>query len=317
MNSFKFFNVGESLGAFRLDRSHGVWGRIGDTAPMVPIEVRTSRETYTFRCVRHPVMLPLLVAYLTQTSHMVRGRGFGSQTLGVAVTVRYAGGYEATIEGAYTEANAVELAAGLAGAVVAYLENSPFEVPPIEGIEVVLTSREAIQRTEILDAVPARSTVRPGESLEVRLRLRPYRGAEESTSIRVDVPAELPEGAVDLIVADGGAWTEYDFRMRPFRPASFADETRLVDRIRPSTSVVVALERRDAGAALSGGTVSMPPSVLLAMRAGLGTNLEATSHRIVSQTWSQMSAPMVGARRIPLKVRRDGVVNGSSAMEAR
>jgi len=317
LNSFKFFNVGQTVGAFRMDRAHGVWGRLGETAPMVPLEVVTAGESYSFRCVHHPVMLPLLVSYLTQASHSVRGRSFGAQTLVITASVRYSGGHEATIEGTYSEANAVELAAGLAGALVAYLENSSFDIPRIEGVRIEMRSQGSIERTEILDAVPVRATVRPGETLEVRLRLRPYRGAEESRSIMVDVPRELPAGRVDLIVADGGSWTEYDFRMRPPSPASFADELRLIDRIRPASEVVVALERRDAGAALSGGTVAMPPSVLLAMRAGLGPNLEATSHRVVSSTWTQMSAPTVGARRIPLKVRRDGVATESSAMETR
>ncbi len=89
--------------------------------------------------------------------------------------------------------------------------------------------------------------VRPGDELAVNFRLRHHRGAEEIYTVKVRVPEGMPEGRLDLVGADGAAWTAYDLQMRPLRPASFADEVRLVNSLDGATSLVAVLERRDVG----------------------------------------------------------------------
>jgi hypothetical protein len=305
-SSFKFFAVGEILGAFGVDRMHGVWGKLGDQVPMVPIEVEAGAETYSFRCVRHPVLFPLLVGYLTLGSHAAHGRTFGDQTVTVHVELSYQGAQTAVAEEVFSSADASALASEFVSAVVAYLENSPFDVPELESVRVRVQAAEELQWAEIVDAVPDRLMVRPGESLGVRLRMRPYRGQEVVRHFSIEVPEEAREGALDLIVADGSSWDAYDLQIRPSRPGSFADELRLLGRLVPSNRVVLAFERSDTGVALQGGNLQVPPSVLLTLRSGLGTNVAVTAHQVVRRTIDTLPFPVLGASRIPLRVRLDG-----------
>jgi hypothetical protein len=303
MNSFKFFTIGEPIGAIVADLRDGIFGRLGAEAPMVPITVMVNDHRYTFRSVRHPVMTPLLSGYLAQASQGVSGRSFGDQTVAVQVTVSYPGNQMATVSATVAGPQASAEASAFTTAVVAYLEGSPFEGPEIESIAISLETVERIEAATILDIVPERRVVHPGDELAVHFRLRPHRGAEEIHTLKVRIPEGMPEGRVDLVGADGAAWTAYDLQMRPLRPASFADEVRLVNSLEPSTSLVAVLERRDVGVAVAGGTVSAPPSVVIQMQTALGPNLDTVAYSVVAKAEVKMLFPISGAQRIPLTVR--------------
>ena len=303
MSSFKFFTVGEPIGAIVADRRDGILGRLGAEAPMVPISVTVNDHSYSYRSVRHPVLLPLLTGYLSQASQDVGGRSFGDQTVAVQVSVSYPGDQTATVSATVASPQASAEASAFATAVVAYLEGSTFEGPEIESVAISLETVERLETATILDIGPERRVVRPGDELAVHFRLRPHRGVEEIHTLKVRIPEGMPEGRIDLVGADGAAWTAYDLQMRPLRPASFADEVRLVNSLEPSTSLVVVLERRDVGVAVAGGTVSAPPSIVIQMQSALGPNLDTVAYSVVAKTEAMMPFPISGAQRIPLTVR--------------
>ena len=303
MSSFKFFTVGEPIGAIVADRRDGVLGRLGIEAPMVPISVTVNDHTYSFRSVRHPSLMPLLTGYLSYASQGVRGRSFGYQTVAVRVSVRYPGLETATASATFSGVQAPAETSAFATAVVAYLEGSDFEGPEIESLDISLETVEALEAATIIDIVPERRVVRPGEELAVRFRLRPHRGAEQTRTMTVRIPEGLPEGRLDLVGADGAAWTVYDLQMRPMRPANFADEVRLVNSLVPSTTIVAVLERRDVGMVVPGGTVSAPPSIVMQMQSALGPNLDTVAYSVFAKAETEMPFPVSGAQRIPLTVR--------------
>ena len=303
MQSFKFFTVGDRLGSLQADRAHGVWGLIGRPAPMVLIEVAVDGRAYSFRGLRHGIVLPSLVGFLASSSLSARGRDFGDQTVALEISLSYEGGGTATLRETFLGSDAGLQAAGMAAAAVGYLENSPFQPPPLEAVRIDLSSAEALESTTLVSATPARWVVEPGESIPVRLRLRPHRGAEYTQLVEVAIPAGVPEGRLDLIVADGGSWTSYDLTVRPPRAASFGHELAILDRLVSTRQLVLALERREVGVVLPGGTLSVPPSVVVQLRSGLGANLETTERDVVARAEVEMPTAMLGAERLPLTVR--------------
>ncbi len=308
-SSFKFFTAGPDIGALRVDRARGVWGLLGETAPMVPVVVETGAATYRYRVVPDRSLLPLLVAYLTDASIAARGRAFGEQTLGMTVDLAFGDGRSAAFSESLSRPDAPAQVATLAAAVVAYLEASPFERPPLEEIRIAITSREEVRRTVLVEAIPGRTVVRPGEELAVRLRLRRWGRGEVWRTERITVPAGLPAGRLDLVVGDGSAWTQYDLKVRPFRSASFGDDLRLLERLLPASSLVLALERKEPSVVLDGGTVAAPPSMVLALEAGSASQVKTATHRVVSRRVVDLGEPVTGAVRIRLKVRTDGPGN--------
>ena len=303
MNSFKLFTVGEPIGAIVSDRRDGIVARLGAEAPMVPISVTIDGDQYSFRAVRHPVLLPLLAGYLSYATHSIGGRTLGDQTVATRISIRYPQAETAAVSATFSSSQAPAESSAFTTALVAYLEASVFAGPEIEAIEISLDTIERLESATIVDIVPERRVVHPGEELAVHYRFRPYRGPVETRTVRVRVPVGTPEGRLDLVGADGAAWTVYDLQMRPLRPASFADELRLVNSIDPATSIVTVLERPDVGMVVPGGTVSAPPSVVMQMQSALGPNLDTVAYGVVAKTETEMPYPVAGAQRISLTVR--------------
>ncbi len=302
MSSFKFFTVGRPLGAIIADRRSGVLGRIGAVAPTLPITVRVDDRSYSFRLLRHPVLTPLLAGFLTQTSQGVLGRTFGEQTVNTRVELRYRGQKPATVGATFAGTSAPSEAAAFATAVLAYLEGSSYPAPELETVDIAIDTVEDLRAATIIDVVPERRVVHPGDDLAVHFRLRRHRGLEETRTVNVRIPLGIPEGRLDLVGADGAAWTAYDLQMRPFEAASFADELRLVDSLVPSTVLVTVLERQDVGMVMQGGTLSTPPSIVMQTQSALGPNLETVAYSVFEEVETEMPFPVAGAQRIPLTV---------------
>jgi hypothetical protein len=303
MSSFKFFTVGEPIGALVADRAPGIMGRLGQDAPMVPIRVVVNGRAYSYRAVRHPTLLPLLAGYLSHASQGAFGRTFGNQTLSTTVEVRYPGLEPARASAVFAGVQAAAEAAAFATAVVGYFEGSGFAAPEVGSVDISLDTSEEIRTANIVEIVPATRVVRPGEELEVRFRMQRHRGGEEIRTVTLRIPEGVPDGRLDLVGADGAAWTVYDLQMRPFEPSSFADEVRLVNGLVPGNTLVAALERRDLGMVVSGGSLSAPPSLVLQLRSALGPNLETTAYSVFAKTEVEMPYRVTGAQRIPITVR--------------
>jgi len=276
-SSFKFFATGPEIGALEADRSRGIWGRLGEKAAMLSVHVQVDGRDYRYRIVPDRTLAPLLAAYVTQTSE------------------------------SFVRPDAPARAAALTAAVLGYMEASPFPAPPLEKLKISVTTEETVRRTDVIEAVPDRRVVRPGEVLRVRLRLRRFGEEDRWRTEEIRVPPGARPGSIDLVVGDGDAWTLYDLGARPFRPASFQDDLRLLDRYLPSSTLVLALERRDVGVVLDGGTVAVPPSVALALAAGRSGEVKNVSHRVVARRDVDLGEPVSAGFRVRLKVREDGL----------
>jgi len=303
MSSFKFFTVGEPIGALVADRAPGIVGRLGQEAPMVPVRVSVDGRTYSYRAVRHPTLLPLLAGYLSHASQSTFGRTFGNQTLSTRIEVQYPGQETARVSAVFAGIQAPAEAAAFATAVVGYFEGSSFAAPAIESVDISLVTSEDIRTATIIEIVPETRVVRPGQELEVRFRMRRHRGGEEIRTVTLRIPDGIPDGRLDLVGADGAAWTAYDLQMRPFEPSSFADEVRLANSLIPGNTLVAALERQDLGMVVSGGSLSAPPSLVLQLRSALGPNLETTAYSVFAKAEVELPYRVIGAQRIPITVR--------------
>ncbi len=302
-NSFKVFNAGETIGALRSDRRHGVWGMLGPAPDMLPVDIRVGPSSYHFEVLHHRVMTPLLTGILVAGSHQVRGRSFGLQTIDLHLEVGLEGGERIGLDQVFDGADAPRQAAAWTSAVVGYLEASPFASDDIRTLAVTLDSVNGLKRATVVDVTPDRSVVQPGSLLGVRVRLQRPGDEVETVRMEIEIPKEVAEGRLDLVVADGASWTVYDLQARPFRASSFEDEIRLLGRLHSSRDLVAALEVPGAGLVLPGGTVAAPVGTVASLRSGLGSELRTSRYRVTSLTTVDAGGPVVAAVRIRLVVK--------------
>jgi hypothetical protein len=308
-NPFKVFAVGTSFGTLIADRAAGVLARVGEQATGTPVAV-TVRDlggvaSWQFRVAEMPLLQPLLVAYVVSASLTARGAAVGESSVRLALTAHLADGTEVRTSQAARGADALARISAFAGGVVSLLANSAFPHPPVTGVDVVLDRDEEPRGASIVEAVPARTVVSPGERLPVTIRLEPYRAAPEGRRIVITVPRGVSPGQIDLVAADGASWSEYRLRAEAVAPADFADQLTQVGRLESSSTLVVALEARERGVALPGASEpGVPPSWSFTLTNGLGVHaLDRITTNVVAAERVPGPVPLEGLVRVSLTVR--------------
>ncbi|HLE60850.1 MAG TPA: SpoIVB peptidase S55 domain-containing protein [Thermoanaerobaculaceae bacterium] len=306
---FKLFAVGTSFGTVVADRPAGVLARVGEQAAGTPVTVTvrdaTGTATWHFRVAEMPILQPLLVTYLASASLSARGAVTGEASVRLMLTARLADGREVQVRQAARGFDALARMSAFAGGVVGLLANSSFPHPPVSAVEVSLDRDEQPRGATIVEVVPARISVGPGEELPVTVRLQPYQSAREERRVVIRVPQSARPGPLDLVVADGASWSEYRLRAEAVTPADFADQLTQVGQLESSTTLVVALEAREPGVALPGASEpGVPPSWSFTLATGLGARaLSRIPTSVVAAERQPGSFPLEGSIRVSLTVR--------------
>ncbi len=307
-SSFKVFGVGPTFGAFVADRPAGMLAEVGPAPAGLPFTVRVDDaagdKTWSFHIAQVPMLEPLLAAFLANSCMTARGATNGEATVRLRLAVDLADGSSVAVEQATRGVDALARVATFVGAAVAYLENSSFPHPKITAVRADLERRESAVGANVVEAIADRSSVRPGEPVTVTVLLQPDRGQPERRRITLTVPHDQPPGSLDLVVADGAAWSEYRLHAEGLVPARFADEVDQFRMLESSSTLVVALEAKERGVARPGASQpALPPSWSATLAAGLGArNVTRLSTSTLAATRWQAPYPLVGAFRIPLTV---------------
>jgi len=306
---FKVFAVGEPFGTLVADRSAGVVAKVGAAPDGTSMTVRVrdviGDKTWRFAIAEMPILQPLLVTFLTNACLTARGASAGEASVRLALTIHTGDGREIAVHQALRGPDALARLSLFAGTVVSFLANSPFPHPALSGVELILDRDEEPRGASILEAVPARTTVRPGDELTVDVRLQQQERPVEHRLVTIRVPAGASAGPLELIVADGESWSDYRLRAEAIVPADYSDQIDQLRRLGSSTDLVAALEARERGAALPGvSQPGLPPSWSITLASGLGSRALTRLATVVLATERVAgSYPLEGSVRVQLTVR--------------
>ncbi|MGC8916032.1 MAG: SpoIVB peptidase S55 domain-containing protein [Thermoanaerobaculum sp.] len=303
---FKIFTVGKAFATFVADQPAGMIAVAGNPPPGLPVTVTVrsgeSHDRFRFYMADVPVLKPLLAAFLVATSTSAREGPNADLTVDLTATARFADGRELTIRQNTAGPDAVARAATFTGALVGVLANPPFEAPELTALDLTV-ARSPHASATILDAIPQRRRVRPGETLPVAVRLQPFRGPSQTKSYTVTIPRGLGPGKVDLIVADGASFADYAVRSERWSPADFPQLLAQLSRLEPSSTLVLALETRETGLSLPAGPMpAVPPSVAVSWSKTLSGNTERLTTNLSVSTRDAFPWPLVGGVRVSVEV---------------
>ena len=306
---FKVFTVGRPFGTLVADRPAGVIATVGEVAAGTPVTVRvrdaTGDATWRFSIAQLPILQPLLVTFLTNACLTARGASAGESSVRLALTLHTGDGRQVTVRQALRGPDAMARLSLFAGMTVSFLANSPFPHPGVAALEIVLDRDEEPRGAAILEALPERTTVRPGERLAVDVRVQRNERPVEHRAVAITVPAGAPAGPLDLVVADGASWSDYRLRAEAVVPADYQGQLEQLGRLESSTELVVALEARERGAAVDGvSQPGIPPSWSATLASGLGARaLTRLSTAVLAAERVAGDIPLEGAVRLQLTVR--------------
>jgi hypothetical protein len=209
--STKIVNVGGSIGTITGDHLTVVSGKLGAPPPMVPLELTLETaggtKTLHFELVNHPKLTPLLVA-LTTFSGLTQNSLYGEgTTLHLSGEIRLQGHVPVQIENTFAPGDSLS-PDGLPIAltmqnVFTRLFTNTFEPAKVERISLRVESVPGRKSFTIESAWLEKGEAAPGETLRVRVLLRPYRGPSRVEETTVRVPDQIARGTtLRVLVSD-------------------------------------------------------------------------------------------------------------------
>lgn len=209
--STKIVNVGGSIGTITGDHLTAVTGKLGAAPAMIPMELSLKtalgEKNLHFEMVNHPKLTPLLVALTAfngLTQNIVYGEG---TTLHMSGEIKLKGHAAVQLENTFAPGDtlnpdAMPIALTLMSDFARIFANT-FETPQFEKISLRVESVPGRQSYAIDSAWLEKGEAVPGETLRVRVLLRPYRGAARIEETTIRVPDQISHGTtLRVLVAD-------------------------------------------------------------------------------------------------------------------
>jgi hypothetical protein len=213
--STKIVNVGGSIGTITGDHLTAVTGKLGAPPAMIPLDLTllvsgaepAKQKKLHFEIVNHPKLTPLLVA-LTTFSGLTQNSLYGEgTTLHLSGEIRLQGHAPVQMENTFAPGDSLS-PDGLPIAltmqnVFARLFVNTFEPAKVDRITLRVESVPGRKSFTIESAWLEKGEAAPGETLRVRVLLRPYRGAARVEETTVRVPEQVARGTtLRVLVSD-------------------------------------------------------------------------------------------------------------------
>lgn len=220
--SFKIGAMTELRGTLIADQVVGVAGRLGNSPPTIPIDVRVVYTDgsldvgYHFDSVSHPRLTPVLSG-LAVTAAMAGQRDLPQyHTVEYDLMLRFAGDQKVRMK------NVVVNSAGQAlflqvGSAIVYASENPFESVMLKQISGTIHVTPQARQADILSVSLPKMKYRPGETLKAFVRYRPFRAEEAILPIELQLPHTLRNGTYQLTICDQQTYIQQEQAMRPFR----------------------------------------------------------------------------------------------------
>jgi SpoIVB peptidase S55 len=209
--STKIVNVGGSIGTITGDHITAVTGKLGASPAMIPLDLTLSvagaEKQLHFELVNHPRLTPVLLALTTfngLTQNSLYGEG---TTLHLSGEIRLRNHAAVQIENTFAPGDALSpdglpIALTMQG-IFARLFTNNFEPAAIERVSLRVESVPGRHSFTIESAWLEKGEAAPGETLRVRVLVRPYRGAAQVQETTVRVPDQVTRGTMlRVLVSD-------------------------------------------------------------------------------------------------------------------
>jgi len=200
--STKIVNAGGVIGTITQDRTTAVMGRMGVAPAMIPVELSVvtpdGEKQFHMEMISDPKLTPTLiglVAFNGLTQNTVYGEG---STLRLTGSIDIAGHSPVNLQNMYAPTDlfvpdGTMVATGVQ-TVFARIFSNPYETPKINSVKLRIESLPERRIARIEDAWAETTEASPGQAVNIKVMLRPYRGAPEIREVPITIPPQATRG---------------------------------------------------------------------------------------------------------------------------
>ena len=271
--STKISSVADEVGSVLWDHTNGIYGQLGDTARMIPVEISYDDAGRAPRTYRFDVMMangwtPLLVNMAVANTIMANGRVAGERTITLGGRIALRDHPDVVFDDRFSGQASLSALARDVNGVLSFVLDNRFITPMIESLSIEIHSSDERSTAVIEDVWFGSETVEPGDMLEVRVYLRPYRGDRVVRRMDVTIPKTVSSGPVQVLVGSARAVNRHDLNAVPqrYRPTDGPRLIELLNNRRTGNRIYLKMFQGGAGGMVKGREMpGLPPSVLAVM----------------------------------------------------
>jgi hypothetical protein len=272
-NSFKIAASGGPLGVITQDRASGIFGELGRSAKLLPLEIRLKssgqQRRYKMELVKDRTLSPFLMQMAVFSAVDTTERQVGASSYRVSGQVDLGDGLPPlSLDNMYAGSSGVALQlATLTSIPLAYLLNLDFKDVSPRGIDLDIEVINEEQRLDIDRGWASKTRARAGETIELAAALRDGAGDEIVKKTKFQIPPGTKPGVLEVTFSDGGSLNMLDWRIFA-SPTRAEDPTKLVramNRLRRNDRLYVRVWQSSQAFLLNTERLPSPPASVLAL----------------------------------------------------
>ncbi len=311
-SSFKFSNTGPIVGVLQQDRAAGIMGTVGAKADTIPVEVVLNgsgpAQTYRVNVVRHSHLSPLMLAMVTDSVVANAQRAAGERTVMMEGEIQLKGYAPIKLREGWAGPQARQSIPQYLAVVAGYLMSNEFRPTEVESIKIHLRHDDDLRIAKLMEAslvTPPKGHIAPGDMVKVRTVLKPFRGEPFVEMFDLRIPDDQPAGSAYLLIGSGSVMNAIDFTLVPPDPRTLEQVLGVIERLRPSTDLTVALYSTGEGAVTSGVYLPNLPASMRAVVAADTSNgaQAAVKYHPAGQNARPLGYIVDGALKIDIDVQ--------------
>lgn len=266
-NSFKLAVPDALVGTMTQDRNTGVFGKLGVSPRMIPVElkIQTSRnglETYNFEVANDDFLTPILLNMTIFNGLTATERALGETMVTLDGEVEIKGQNPIKMERRFAGMQAAQFASSSVAGPINALLRAGFAETEITKVTLNLKSSDDAKTAVLQRLSLNRTEARPGDTFEVSAFLRTDEGRIIVQKIPVVVPRDTPTGTLLISVGDGGSLQRIS-QINQFVPENLSELIKTINLVKKNDRLYVQAFRITNGAIIGSNELpNLPPSVL-------------------------------------------------------
>jgi hypothetical protein len=211
-SSFKVGSTGEAIGTINQDRGAGIAGEMNKLPGIVPLRMSISSpdaggREMAVQMVQDEEIVPILASasLMNAVDKAIDRTGSGTARITFEISAQGMPGETYKRENMfYSPENVSEASIAEFYEFIAFLASNPHNPVTIMDIQANVSVSQERRTARILSASPVKLSAKPGEAVDIEVKLKPFRAEPITRTVSFTVPKEQSPGPLSLSVRGGG-----------------------------------------------------------------------------------------------------------------
>ena len=308
-NSVKMASPLEIVGRINQDRRSGIAGTLGESSHMVPCQIEvegTQKLKYNFEVVDNKLLTPSLVLMAAHSAVLSTEKMLGEKSVNIKLSAQIEG-YEkpVVVENVFYELDQSWFSLNHIIQPFAMIMNNQFQKVRMKQIDLKIKVLD-MRQTAYIEAIKvSKKQVRPGDTLQVDVRLKPFAGESFYQTVLMQIPEDvLPGSMLNVTACDAtyGQALNMGRSAGKYLPTNFEQLLHYIENMERNNNLMIRILLQKRGLTYKGeGFPSLPTSMLSIMsfsnQSGIGPLFDEVISRIPT------TYVLSGNQTIPISVK--------------